>query len=792
MENPGLKRHIEVDLTTGIIRVYEPQFIKVTYRRVAAPPPMATPITDGTGYAGVPAEPPTLKENIQTPPPLTGGVSAPAVSATNGLPPLNLNPVRSQPEANMAANERRKAVQKQVGGGEKENPAYDRAQQQIRNKVQVRRAHPLHQGAYDPRTEEWLYDLDDPQYFEHDPAPSIEDRPRHMMTLKDDRSMNSGEMYEENAQSRARREELAREARQRFLAAQEPVECEGCGEVADPAGVKARFRQGDWESGFYHKPCFDWANREVIDDPESWQFGNDASRGHQFTSSRVAATTGDDEDDPRGEVENLISSLPEAGKAKTPEDRPWTLPTQQQEKALQDAGFEIHHEHMGEGWVPQKYWVRQDGLNDQYIAPSREEPRGGAWETSIGPRDHWAGGDTEEPVEPTFHTTFDNAFQRVTDPDTWYRENQADQDAEMWNRGKRQPGKMAPFKPSARPQNPGLVSLNSLRLVAETDDEFWARQPDVLNTRMYQPTGPDATGQEFLEDGSDPDWDDEESLEDVLPDNTSLAEHAHLLRNGFRWDDDERHPEYTALHDREIRNADGSRAYSKEGQVIGRNTHVMAPNLDESPEPLASPWTHTYYPAGQSDDEGLIAGHNTAQGAVRAAHQLSLWGARHPQSRELLKDYRYVGNGYPYDPSVELPHEAAQRMNHGTFRVSAFDPERGEFIYNIDTPNYHTRDKPPSSEGAASQQSFLQLKGRDEDDYDPPEDESGYVSPNSILFDAPYHHQSYEYCKGCFDRGINYGPDSPIHGEPTGRFGAHKYEPIGELPPGVRLAAEKL
>lgn len=198
----------------------------------------------------------------------------------------------------------------------------------------------------------------------------------------------------------------------------------------------------------------------------------------------------------------------------------------------------------------------------------------------------------------------------------------------------------------------------------ESDEEFWERMqreyPGQQNTSPFL-YSPDQAGESFDEPDAplpvDDDW------EDILPRNTSLAEHAHLLRNGYRWDDDERYPKYERDPIwRSIVDSDGLPASAKEGHVIERNTHVMHPVLSEElrPMPLAHPWMHTYYPAGVRDEEGLSAGYNTAQAATRAATQLALWGTRHPESQALLRNYRYVGNESPYDPSVELPHEAAR------------------------------------------------------------------------------------------------------------------------------------
>jgi hypothetical protein len=172
--------------------------------------------------------------------------------------------------------------------------------------------------------------------------------------------------------------------------------------------------------------------------------------------------------------------------------------------------------------------------------------------------------------------------------------------------------------------------------VAETDDEFWARMeheyPGEQHTQSHLHSA-DQVSQDFDEPDAplpiDDDWDD------LLPRNTSLREHAHLTRNGFRWDGDERYPKYE--HEpiwRDILDSDGRPAGAKEGHVIERNTHVMRPVLPgEDVDPLGHPWMHTYYPAGQSDDEALVGGYNTAHEAAEAAQKLALYGPRHPETR---------------------------------------------------------------------------------------------------------------------------------------------------------------
>jgi hypothetical protein len=193
---------------------------------------------------------------------------------------------------------------------------------------------------------------------------------------------------------------------------------------------------------------------------------------------------------------------------------------------------------------------------------------------------------------------------------------------------------------------------------AETDEEFWARQPDVQR-HLHSP---DAASQEFPEEGyQDPDieWDDDDM---DIPENMSLRDHAHLLRSGImRWDGDLRYPKYTHQFSREILDSDGRPAYADETHVIEHNTHHPQPTLptEDNPEPhaLSYPWTHTYYPAGQTDEEGLVKGYNSPDKALDAVALTSVWGPKSTHTRDLMKGYRYVGSEMPFDPSVELPHE---------------------------------------------------------------------------------------------------------------------------------------
>lgn len=156
--------------------------------------------------------------------------------------------------------------------------------------------------------------------------------------------------------------------------------------------------------------------------------------------------------------------------------------------------------------------------------------------------------------------------------------------------------------------------------------------------------------------------DDDFNDEMDAPRNTSLADHQHVRGAGYRYNNSDVHPKYEREINREILDSDGRPGYANEGHVIERNTHVTEPG-QSGDHPLAYPWMHTYYPAFMDDDHGLVAGYNDPRDATLAAAQLSLYGARHPNSQQVLRNYQYVGNDQPYDPSIELPHEAAMRAS---------------------------------------------------------------------------------------------------------------------------------
>lgn len=136
MNNPGLSKH-------------------------TALPPLTTPKIPTTNNV-VPPEPVTERHDVMKAPGPTGVATSPPVPATNGAAPiLDYSPIsatQSQPDPNVPANERRIEQQKQLGGGAKENPAYERAQDNIQEKMQRRRMsalYPLapHEAALNDTTE---------------------------------------------------------------------------------------------------------------------------------------------------------------------------------------------------------------------------------------------------------------------------------------------------------------------------------------------------------------------------------------------------------------------------------------------------------------------------------------------------------------------------------------------------------------------------------------------------------------------------------------------------------------
>lgn len=656
MENPGLKRN---------------NFLQVTHRRTAGI--MANPQTlDGGG--SVPAEPETMQENVETPPPLTGGVSAPAVSADNGLPPLDVNPKRAAApvaptnplaphlntmpatpaldptaEANKAAEQRRITQQQQVGGGASENPAYDRAQQAITQKVQTRMAHPLHQGAYDDRRRQFLYDIDGgPDYHTNDMPPSA---------------------YGATDQSMFQIKEPVDDYGR--LRMEEPHEhpswqgCQNClntneqGDLYGPDDDLHQKYSDEYEHEY--KPIEDLPAGVRLaaapsDDDDYWNGSDYASAGEcPFCGeSDMDGVPGHSHCYNCGHTETAQQDL---GPLKTRDFSVWDQETPYgdhlkpgMEEAYPGSGKQILEDvKRGPGNVPP---VGIQSLN----ALAHHDPHQDMTDVLAIQKSHgnW---DYSEYMHGMFNgMELMDSIDKRRDPK--FREAPDHYGFEK-----------AEAKTAAR--HPLFAEATT----DEPDDEFWARQPDVVHMRG---STPDAAGQMYEDDEdheadphthpdswSDTDWDD------LVPENMSLRDHAHLIRSpGMSWDESWRYPKYTVTHHREIRDSDGQKAYAQEGHVIQHNTGNHGPVLpsadDPEPHVMHYPWSHTYYPAGQSDDEGLTKGYNTADQAVRASQQLGLWGARHPNSQDVLNGYRYVGNEMPYDPGVELPHEAAMKANRPT------------------------------------------------------------------------------------------------------------------------------
>jgi len=174
VDNPGLKRHTE-------------SFLKVSNRRYANPI-MPAPQIDATeqGYLYNsqmnPLDPNALdntqREDVETPPSMAGGATSLPVPATNGeltqdrsvnlrqhmagqpatQVPGEVRQKRTDPvemaqhaqqdmQEQLAQGARDRQIAVQKADGRDQNPAYNQAQQEIQDKLNLRRAHPLHQGA---------------------------------------------------------------------------------------------------------------------------------------------------------------------------------------------------------------------------------------------------------------------------------------------------------------------------------------------------------------------------------------------------------------------------------------------------------------------------------------------------------------------------------------------------------------------------------------------------------------------------------------------------------------------
>lgn len=196
----------------------------------------------------------------------------------------------------------------------------------------------------------------------------------------------------------------------------------------------------------------------------------------------------------------------------------------------------------------------------------------------------------------------------------------------------------------------------------ESDDEFWARMerehPGQQNTSPYMQS-PDAVAQSFDDHDFEPgdDWHDTE-LDEMIPERMSLRDHAKLLRSEtYKWDGNLRYPSYTHQIPRSVIMADGERGHAHEGHVIEHNTNNRGPALpdrDYEPGPLEYPWTHSYYPAGHTDDQGWVKGYNSLDQAMHTANHLANWGPHHSQSVEMLNGYKRIGDDADYEPgSIE-------------------------------------------------------------------------------------------------------------------------------------------
>lgn len=906
MDNPGLKHHNMPEPSS------EP-FIRVTHRRTAAPPPLATPHTNTIeGYqTGITDLYGTQHEDVETPPPSNSpfGTSEP-VSSENGSyapdpdaemfhsaaslnhlagspetqvpgevrqhfnpPAAESTPASSVPKESPAARQRRIDTQKQPGGGAKENPVFEEAQQDIYERLQQRNMRPVsalmpRHRSDQPEDMSFFYDTDyrpdedldinwadQPMVqvkndYEHGFLPNTFQHSTsgcETCWMKDGRQVGPGEDHKPEDMDHPYKPHT-RQPNERYSAlipsvnedTGEPYEDDYAGwtfyhdsEFPGPSGStnQPMFQiKGDdelWGTPSFtndrHYPCETcYLTKDVVppigrpdvhdrfyDHPYKPLRMEPGQRYSSTASSSEPADPNEDQRraeqehmsrDPGGYLDGLINSIPEQ------DTRPFTIPTMAQHKALVDMGFRRFRDEYD---LP--YWLKQHEGNEYMIGPSREEPRGGFWETSIGPVGHTSqDADPNDYVEPMVHNSFENAFHRVTNPQDWSATFMGSDDISTTptNPDAKRPGRMSPFKPSSRPDpriqswSSKLSSQHLTKLAEETDEEFWARmereypgqQPE---TPSHAWVSPDAHSQQFYDPNqdrpvsidhrfsTDPEYDDELG---ETPDNMSLRDHSRLVRPGvFYWDGNLTNPSYTHQTHREIRDADGQQAYAKEGHVIEHNTNHRGAVSDPDAHPLQYQWMHTYYPAGVPDEQGLVKGYNTVDEALHAAGRLSIWGPRHAESSDLLQHYQYVGNDEPYDPMQTFPHEFERG---GSRRQAAYDSERREFLYDIDSrPHYYLHDQPPSSSSNTSQpMAQYRLDEYEKREATPEEDAEGFLSSRPLWGGEMYNHPGYATCGTCVKNNGGFGepPDSPVH-DVHNPYGGHEYSPIEETAPGERL-----
>lgn len=156
------------------------------------------------------------------------------------------------------------------------------------------------------------------------------------------------------------------------------------------------------------------------------------------------------------------------------------------------------------------------------------------------------------------------------------------------------------------------------------------------------------------------------------------------------------------------------------------------------------------------------------------------------------------GNGSTsQNPAWAKAHQTVQdkmqaRRAH-PLHQGAYDPDRKEFVYDIDTPNYHELDQPPSAESYSAQE-FMKLKVPAYDEYKDHELPGEYAPAHHFKWDSPMEHPGYSACAGCFERGNDSEhPNATVHqaypDDDSLSTPEHQYRPVKDLAPGVRLAA---
>ncbi|HEY6021169.1 MAG TPA: hypothetical protein VIY48_15070 [Candidatus Paceibacterota bacterium] len=590
-------------------------------RAVMGPLPMSSPRTIWNQPVGPIADElaPVTKDTVTTPPSPTGVTAPPPAPATNGAPPAQ----------NPSADRARIMRQQQVGGGTSDNPAYSQAQSRIREQMQIRRAHPLHQGSWEDNPAakrgeiverggseaDNLTTFIDPSFRPsstlwgaHSDQPMI-DFKRQYSPSNEEHIIDPGWHYPEGGDT-----------------------CETCylkhGDEQSPIGDEhdeyfdhpykpLRMKPGQRFSGvrpLFKGAEFDPARHEWIynlDDPN--YFHNDPAPSELSGYSRGLYSL--KIDDPYEETPQFL----EPDETVRPHHENFDNDMYRQNDASREEAL-TRHSASGEYHGPHdmsSYPEKVASLKFlSRVAAFSAHPLHKSAETD---EEFWA---RQPDVDPAWYgTAMHNPGPAC---ETCYLSDEGEIRPEEHNDRARGHA----FKPFEVERG---QRFSAIRRQAETDEEFWARQPDVEHGNWGSPDA-------YSEEPDMDEWDQRGVEEYEKPQGVQVHEHDKLGELGFKYDGDARYPSYHKTINRPGPNGSSM----AEHHIIERNPRVEHGDIDQGTggqDSLSFPWSHTYVPPGGTDADALHRGHNTFAGAVAASNALSIWGPNHPNSRGVLEGY---------------------------------------------------------------------------------------------------------------------------------------------------------